>query len=245
MKLSNPSLIRLYIVPVLVIVTIVLLIPLVLMPQLERIKEKNIEVKKGNERLEALRAKLEKLNFIDEGDVSLKLLEMEEVVPSGKELAPLVVGVRALAGKAGLKVDSMELKPGRVATSSATSSASKRLKSEEAKSNTEEETLSFLLSLSGRGLNRAEEFLSDIERAKRLLGIETIKLARQERGEYTFEMEIVAPFKELESSGDIIASPLPSLTTELERVYDFVTNFVNYTNVPVQKVDTGASDPFR
>src|SRR3990167_11314451 len=104
MKNVNLSPIRLYIVPVLVVLSIILLVPLVLMPQLDQIKEKNIEVKKGQERLDVLNTKLESLAAIDEDEESIKLIEAEQVVPSGKDLAALVVGVRILSGQANFQV---------------------------------------------------------------------------------------------------------------------------------------------
>lgn len=246
MKNVNLSPIRLYIVPVLVVLSILLLVPLVLMPQLDQIKEKNLEVKKGQERLDVLNTKLESLATIDEDEEGIKLIEAEQVVPSGKDLAALVVGVRSLAGQANLQVAGMELFPGKVATQSASVSASKRAKAAASKNKKAEdkEKITFSLALKTKRINDLQKFLNNIEKAKRLLGINSIELTREEKGVYRFDLEIIAPFRGIRSSGDVLASPLPPFTQTHQSIFDFVTNFINYTNVAVQKVKTGVTDPF-
>jgi hypothetical protein len=217
------------------------------MPQLDRIRDKNVEVTQRQERLSALNEKIDALALIDENEESVKLLEMEEVVPSSKELARLVIGVRSLAGQSGLAVVEMELSPGRVATQSATVSASKKAKIAQAEKAKEEDKnkTSFELSLRAKKINQIQKFLKKIEKAKRLLGIETIGIKLEEKGVYVFNMELVAPFREVKSSGDVVAEPLPTLTSAHETVFDYVTKFVNYTNVAIKKVRTGVSNPFR
>src|SRR4030067_88425 len=111
MKDTDFSAFKVYVVPFFVLLTIILLVPLVLMPQLSRIRAKNLEIKQANVRLEALKSKVSALGAIDEHDESLKLLEMEKVVPSGKEVAKLVVGVRSLAAASSLKVVELSFNP--------------------------------------------------------------------------------------------------------------------------------------
>ncbi len=246
MNREKLSPLRLYLVPLLVVLAIVLLVPLVLLPQLEIIKEKNLEVQKGQKRLDSLNTKLELLDSIDEEDESIKLIDMEEVVPSSKELARLVVGVRSLASKAGLSVKAMELSPGRVATQSATPSATKRAKAAVANANKEDkDKTTFTLSVETKKIGDLQKFFTHIQKAKRLLGVNVVEINRDEEGLYTFELEIIAPFREIQSRGDIVASPLPPLTRIHNEVFDFVADFVNFTNVAVQKVKTGVKDPFK
>jgi len=247
MKESNPSPFRVYIVPLMVLLTIVLLVPFVLMPQISAIKEKNLEIKKGTERLKALEDKIEALQAIDENSESLKLIEMEKIVPSGKDLAQLVVGVRSLAAVSELKVADMVFEPGKVATGAATVSASKKAKAEEGKAKKEEpkDKITFTLSLEGK-LTGFKTFLEKIERAKRLLGISLIELKKEEDEKYyTFDLNVLAPFKGVTRQKDTISSPLPVLTKKHLEIYDFITNFINYTNVSIPLVPKGLKDPFR
>lgn len=244
---SKLSALKIYIVPILVIVTIVLLVPLVLMPQLENIKEKNVELKKATEGLESLKTKLAALNAIDENDESLKLIEMETVVPSGKELAQIVVGVRSIAAQSNLFVAEMVFKPGKVATGSATASAAKKVKADQAKTDKEEDKDKLTFSTILRGsLSNVNKFLGRIEKAKRLLGISIIETKKEEKANsYSFDFEIAAPFTQVEPKADIVSAPLPELTSEHLAVYDFVTGFTSYTNVSIPQVPTGVKDPFR
>jgi len=154
-----------------------------------------------------------------------------------------VVGVRSLASGSNLSVIGMELSPGRVSTQSATLSASKRTRSE--LSQKENAGLTFSLSLKGKKLQDFLKFFSNIEKAKRLLGIESVQLSKEDESTYKFDFEVAAPFKEIKSSGDAIASPLPEFTNRHQSIYDLVITFINYTNVAVQKVKTGIKDPFK
>lgn len=237
------SALKLYIVPLLVVVSVLLLIPLVFLPQVQRIRDKNLEVQSAGRRLKVLNTKIEDLNQIDEVVETEKLVEMEKVIPSDKQLASLVVGVRGLASGSNLSVTGMELSPGRVSTQSATLSASKRTKSE--LSQKEGTGLTFSLSLKGKKLQNFLKFFSNIEKAKRLLGIESVQLSKEDKDMYKFDFEVAAPFREIKSSGDAIASPLPEFTSQHQSIYDFVITFINYTNVAVQKVKTGITDPFK
>ncbi len=237
---------RLYIVPLLVVLVIVLLVPLVLLPQLQTIRDKNLEVQKSQKRLDLLKTKLEALSLIDEEDENLKLSEIEEVVPSRKELARLVVGVRSLASKAGLSVAAIEFSPGRVASASATTPSSKRVKAAKAKSKKEDkEKTTFMLSVKTKKVSDLQKFFTSIQKAKRLLGVNTVEINRDEEDVYTYELEIIAPFREIQSKGDIIATPLPLLTQIHDEVFNFVADFINFTNVTIQKVKTGVKDPFK
>lgn len=238
---------RLYIVPLFVVLVIVLLVPLVLLPQLEVIRDKNLEVQKSQERLDLLNTKLEVLSLIDEEDESQKLNEIEEVVPSKKELARLVVGVRSLASKAGLSVVAMEFSPGNVASGSATTSSSKRIKAEKANAKKEDkDKTTFMLSVKTKKVSDLQKFFTNIQKAKRLLGVNTVEISRdEEENLYTYELEIIAPFRGIQSKGDIVATPLPPLTQIHNEVFDFVADFINFTNVTIQKVKTGVKDPFK
>ncbi|MDP2720381.1 MAG: hypothetical protein Q8O75_00260 [bacterium] len=246
MKNTNLSPIKIYIVPVLVLVTTVLLVPLVFMPQLARIKDKNLTVKRGNDRLTALNNKIRALGAIDENEESLKLIEMENVVPSEKNLDQLIVGVRNLAAQSDLKVIEFKLKPGKVATSSATGAATKKSKTTTptAKKQEEKDKTTFTLSLNGE-LANINKFLDQIEKVKRLLGINVITTKRETSGTYLFDFEVFTPFKGVKSQGDVVAASLPSLTTEHLGIYNFVVKLENYTNVSIPLVPKGVTDPFK
>lgn len=244
MNKVNTSFVKLYVLPFLVVVTIVLLVPLVLMPQLENIRDRNLEVKQKEERLEVLNTKLEDLENINEPEEIEQLQEIRQVVPDGKELAQLVQGVRTLAASSDLVIDAMELAPGSVATSSATPSASKKAQARAASE--DEDALIFIASLRGENPAEYREFFTKIEKAKRLLGVESVAISRDEEdNDYIYDVEIRAPFKEIGTKGRKVDTPLPKITDRLSNIFAYVTTeLVNYTNIAIQEVKRGVSDPF-
>jgi len=252
MKNTDFSAFKVYVVPIFVLLTIILLVPLVLMPQLSRIRAKNLEIKRANARLEALKSKVAALGAIDENDESLKLIEMEKVVPSGKELANLVVGVRSLAAASSLKVAELTFNPGKVVSASASISASKKVKARATAPKKEEpkDKLVFTLKLKGelksRTLENLHKLLKKMEGVRRLMGISNLKIAQDEGDEaYEFDLQIETPFKGIDSKGDIVAKALPELTTDHISTYDFVTSLENLTDISIPLVPKGVKDPFR
>ena len=251
MKDTDFSAFRVYVVPIFVLLTIILLVPLVLMPQLSRIRDKNLEIKQANTRLEVLKSKVDALGAIDENDESLKLIEMEKVVPSGKELAQLVVGVRSLAAASSLKVVELTFNPGKVVSASASISASKKVKARATAPKKEEpkDKLVFTLKLKGALTNQTLEnlnkLLKKMEGVRRLMGISNLKIDQDEGKVYEFDLQIEAPFKGIDSKGDIVAKSLPQLTTDLFSTYDFVTSLENLTDISIPLVPKGVKNPFR
>jgi len=262
MRQLNPSLFRAYITSGLVILVIILIVPLVLLPQLSKIKEKNLEVKKGQERLERLNKKIAALDEIDESEESLQLFEVEKAVPSDKKLAELIIGVRNLAGQAGLRIMDMNFKPGKVSTAAAAPKQTKATTSPPSlPSGQQEDKLTFTTKLEGDqdvGLDQIKNFLTSLEKAKRLLGVNSIMTSRNESDQtYSFDLEVVTPVKPVKSCNeeatvkgttacpDIVAEPLPPYTSVHQQIFDILAKFVDYTNIVVPLVPTGVDDPFK
>src|SRR3989344_660455 len=197
MKNTDFSAFKVYVVPIFVLLTIILLVPLVLMPQLSRIRAKNLEIKRANARLEALKSKVAALGAIDENDESLKLIEMEKVVPSGKELANLVVGVRSLAAASSLKVAELTFNPGKVVSASASLSAAKKVTARATAPKKEEQKDKLVFSLKLKGaLENLNKLLKKMEGVRRLMGISNLKIDQDEGDEaYEFDLQIETPFK--------------------------------------------------
>jgi len=260
------SLLRTYIVSALAVLVIILIVPLVIMPQLSKIREKNLQVKEGRERLEALKQKIEGLNKIDGEDESLQLFEVEKSVPSDKKLAPLIVGIRNLAGQTGLRIVEMNLKPGKVATASAVASTKTKdkTKSTQATATTAEEKDRLTLTVkleenSDTALDKIKNFLTALEKTKRLLGVSSIGALRSSEGKtYTFDLAISTPVKQItscegsqaktsnsSSCPDIVAKPLPSLSGDNENVLKYLSQLEDYTGIVVPLVPTGVENPFQ
>ncbi len=87
-------------------------------------------------------------------------------------------------------------------------------------------------------MSKIQKFLTRIEKAKRLLGIRKIETTKDEKT-HKIDFEIFAPFTEREKEGDVVASPLPTLTSIHLRAYEFVSNFKNLTNISIPLVPKG------
>ena len=85
----------------------------------------------------------------------------------------------------------------------------------------------------------------DLEGAKQLLGVSSVKSTSQQDGSYKFELQINAPFKGIQKEGDIISEPVRPLSAILNQTFELIKKFVNYTTVTVPKVPTGVEDPFK
>ena len=250
MKKDTAAVFRIYILPILATVVVILIVPFVLLPQLDRIKIKNQEVKEGQERLDRLNKKISDLSLVDETSESVMLLELEKVIPGSKKLAPLIVGLRNMALESNLVITDMNFKPGRVgteATNSATiSSLSKKTKSQiNEKGTSSQGELIFIVKVSG-SLENVKKFFAKLEIAKRLMGVEVVKGEQDEEdsSKYRFELSVNAPFEPAKSEGDVVGEHLPELTSAHKSLFDQLIGLKDYTNKDVPTVKTGVDNPF-
>jgi hypothetical protein len=247
MKSIDISFIKAYLVPILVLIIIIALVPLVLVPRTAILREKNLQVQTKRDRLAILNQKIDDLEQIDDSSESLKLIEVEKAIPSRKELAPLIVGIGNLANKNNLQLAGLNFKPGKVATESSNLAQVPENSAIPAGQNTKssaKDNVAFTATLTG-SLESLRQFLVDLEGAKQLLGVSSIKSKHQEDGSYKFELQANAPFKSIQQEGDIISKPVPPFSAALNETFKLISKFVNYTTVTVPKVPTGVEDPFK
>ncbi|OGY23423.1 MAG: hypothetical protein A2172_04305 [Candidatus Woykebacteria bacterium RBG_13_40_15] len=240
------SKIKAYAIPLAIILAVVLLVPIFFVPQITRFREMNLELKKSQQRLAILKQKIVDLGKINENEESLQLLEAEKIVPSDKKVPYLLMGVNRIANEAGLFVSEMELNPGKVATESAkaaTASASKSVTEGSQANKLPKDKVVFRLQLKG-DLQKFKNFLATLEKSKRLLGIDSIK-AEVNGDTYTYNLNIYTPFKTLESSGDIVAEPLPVFTSRHQSIFNMLAGFTDYMEEVINEGTTGNKDPFK
>jgi Tfp pilus assembly protein PilO len=238
-----------YLIPILVALFVVVFFPFFLKPQLDKIKQKNAEVKKSEQRLTVLNEKIADLSKINENDVSLKLLETEKAVPSDKKIPQIILGVNILASKDGLRLQSMEFKPGQPSTESAKAASTKKTGSSSSSNSSnssvdqQKDKVIFTVTVDGT-LQQFKNFLADIESSKRLLGVDKITGKSVKSQTYAFDLEVYAPYKKLQSSGDIVGQELPQFTRVSQSVYDILSKLTDLTNIFITPVETGVTDPF-
>jgi len=244
----NLASLKTFVVPTLILITILLIVPFAFVPLLNNVKETNKKLQSEQERLDSLANKLKILNALDESDINDKLAKTEQVLPVGKSLASLVVGIQNLAVGNKLSVESITLNPGSVATDSATTTNDNSGASASDNSRVREQSNNILvLELSLRGtVSSVQKFLSQIQTAKRLMFTNEVSLdSSEESRNYAIKLFLDTPFKPVaKSEGDFVSQPLPVLSEKDLETLNLVDRFINVTNIKITEVQTGVKDPF-
>lgn len=108
-----------YVLPVTIITAVVLLTVGVAIPKVKATLELRRELKLASAKLARLTEKVVALQHLDEMELQKKVVVMEQVLPSRKEVGGVLLGLRQAAGRAGVAVVSVSLAPGELATGSA------------------------------------------------------------------------------------------------------------------------------
>ena len=244
------SIFKSFVVPALIIITIILIIPFAFIPLLNNVRETNDSLKSDSERFKKLSDKLDTLNTLDEAEISEKLTIVEQGLPVGKDLAPLIVGVQNLAAGSNLLVEGISLSPGNVATESAgtkenTANQSSSQATPNSQGDINPDALSLQLKLRGN-LKDLILFLSKLQQSKRLSFADVVNFERGDE-ESTITVELSTPFRPVhQADGDIAALPLQLLTSVHNATLDIIKAFTNITNIQINEVKTNIiKDPFK
>ncbi|MDP2671393.1 MAG: type 4a pilus biogenesis protein PilO [bacterium] len=225
MKLQNLNLDEFYgyLIPIVTFLVIFGLVPFVIFPQLTKIKDQSDAIRQKDQRLTRINEKLSFLAQLKNNEAALveSLNNVELALPSGKGLAPLIEGLKKLAGNSNMVLSSVTLRPGKVATASAKLASAQ-----------ESSKLTLNVQLSGE-IAGFEKFLTLLERAKRIVLVESFAANSNPDGESTFSLSLNAPFREVQNqatSEDQVAEDIPSLSSEEQDLYNKLqSDFVLYS----------------
>lgn len=241
-----------YLIPAICFIAVIVMIPLVIIPQLTKITESSAIIKKNTTRLKQIQTKASALVALEskKSEIEANLNLVETVLPITKDVAALVSGIQELARSSGLLVNSFKIQPGKTATESASPKsvigASQTTPNSVAPQISTSENLVFNMSLSG-DVTALKSFLHSIETGKRLLTLSTLKSSTSDNSKFSIELFLNAPFSNLPKlSSDQIGAPLASLTAaNLKLIEDLKSPaFVGITDRPVQVGPTCLVDPF-
>lgn len=245
-----------FIVPLLTVIVVVGSIPVVILPQLDRIRLKSADLSKKEEKFKKLEAKAKTLEQINVENLDDRVENAEIALPSGKNLAPLIDAIKKLSGDSKLIVNSIRLKPGKVATTSATTTEDKTSSQPRtAAQGTTKVVLptgrtDLLLNLELKGaMKDFQSFLKFLERAKRILIVVSSSSSVESDGSIIHTLVLNAPFKPLKSNfNDVETEPIPVENENLARIYDILNDdFIEYSK-PIVGADcptcTGVTNPF-
>lgn len=241
-----------YLVPGLVFIVVLAMIPIFILPTLNRIAEASKTINQNQTRLNGVKQKASDLEELKgkESDLREKLTIAESALPIDKSVAPLVLGVKDLAVEKGLSVKSFKIQPGKTATES----AKKAIGGPTGTSNTtgipkltSQAGFIFQMVLIGKTAD-FKSFVAALESAKRLLLVQEFKGISSDGANYEIEVFINAPFSPLpEISEDQEAAALPKLTAANEKLLEDLKSsiFTDRTAKTIEPGSTGVTDPFK
>lgn len=239
-----------YAVPVISLIVVIILIPVVIMPQLNSIAASSKILNQNKGRLDQLESKASKLADLStqKNDIQNNLKFVETVLPINKEVASLVLGIQELARNSGLAVSTFKIQPGKTATASATTanSTSPQTQTTAATPKSTKDNLVFNLGLAG-DMKSLRTFLAALETGKRILTLSQVKSTNTVGSTYNFDLFLNAPFGSLpQLTSDQVSSPLAELTTENKKLLDDLKTpiFSDITGVQVAPGPTGPTNPF-
>jgi hypothetical protein len=245
-----------FIVPALTVVVVLGSIPLVIIPQLERIQVKSADISKKEDRFKKLETKSQTLDQIDEFELDERVGNVEIAMPSGKNLAPLIEAIKKLSTESHLSLNSIKLKPGRVATTSASTDSKVTTATTPNSAQGANKVVlptsrtDLLLNVELKGsFKDFQNFLKILERAKRILVVVSSSSTVGNDGTITHSLILNAPFKPLQSKfADVAAEPIPNETEGLRQLYEVLnSDFIEYSK-KIEGADchncTGVTNPF-
>ena len=223
--------IKSYFGPILVVVALVILVPLIIIPQVGRILDLRAKVAAESDKLKKLTEKADKLGGINQQDLRSKLGTLEKALPSDKDISGLIVGIERIAAESGVAIKSSQLAPGEVSTTSAALSSP---------SETE-----LQVTVAG-DFGRVSTFLSRLNNSARVLGIREITLtsATQAGGQLSVTIKTTAFFLPLAEVKWQVTDALPEITSADEAIISKIAAYPVYSVAPVIATTAGKPDPF-
>ncbi len=256
MKTSSFEKIKNYLVPVLSMIAVVVMIPIFIMPQLNKIAEASKILNKNQKRLDLIEKKATDLEKLSEKKDSLeqKIEIIEQALPVDKSVAPLVSGIQQLAITSGLSVESFKIVPGKTATDSAKPVSNTQAAApstgagavQKVAPSSTEKNLIFQITLVG-GTKPYKTFLSTLEKAKRILVLDEFQSTSDDGALFKFVVFLQAPYAPLPKiSSDQVGEPLPSLSEANEKLIKALDSpeFQDVTQSQITPGPTGVVNPF-
>lgn len=160
--------------------------------------------------------------------------KIDQVFPSEKDVAKLLISLEGLKKDSGLKIEEMDLSPGLLAT-------------EEAKlSKSSKKEFNFRLSLRG-SYDKLSDFLRKLEKTAPLTSVEKAQL-RFTRGKEDVGVNLSFKAYYLPSKANFrtpLDKPLPELTPSLKNTLERILDFKIFVQVPFLPEDqVGKENPF-
>lgn len=236
-----------YLVPAASLLLGIILVPVLILPQWDKIAESSQIIDKNKDRLESLETKQGKLEDLanEKDQIEADLALIETVLPINKDVAALVLGIQTLARNNGLTVSTFKIQPGKTATDSAGAKETATTQTNQKNSDTPastKENLVFNMGMTGT-LKNLQSFVTLLEKGKRILTMSQLRTTTDGGPNYNIDIFINAPFNPLPKLGsDPAAKPLAELTEKNLKLLKDLSGPI-FNDITGQDVDTGPTGP--
>jgi len=227
---------RLFLIPLLVIFSTIILIFIVLIPRFKKVIEFKELIKEKNLRLEKLSSKLADLEGLDEVSLKNKADLTLKAIPDKKDVMVILSLLTNISQVSQINLDSLKVSPGEISSESA------------AQKSNSMEIINFEIKAIGDRI-KILDFLKKIEGVIPLLNIGKVKIGKYEQN-FSVQVSVENYYSGLPKSLGKIDSPLPKLTKEEENASSLLDGFEFYERLresPIPSPPTsseGRSSPF-
>jgi Tfp pilus assembly protein PilO len=218
-------------IPTATIILVIMITPLVFVPQWQKIMELDNSIGEEKKRYDQLVTKEKALKKVPATKLSGDLAEATLALPNGKDVPSLVVGLNKLAQDSGMSLEAIQLVVGKIATSSAKLAMTG-------------ETFDFKITLKGSP-EQLEGFLNKAQSAKRVFLINEFEANSSVSDDnlITVTMSLSAPYEPLPLSMGSVVLPLPKTNPTHTEILAKIKKLTPYTYA-VSSGPVGKENPF-
>jgi Tfp pilus assembly protein PilO len=214
---------RLFFLPTVIFLAIILTGTLFLKPKLEQIIRVQAELSSKKTRLTQLTTKLAALEGLDVAELEAKISVVLQALPGEKDLGGSLLVIRGLTQTVEAELRSVQVEPGEISTPSAQSAEKYNLP-----------FLSFKIKITGT-LEQLKEFLAKSEEVAPLTRLDKIDISQKEGGLVEADLDLETFFLPLPVELGGAEKPLPSITAQEEKIYQNLSK--------LQKIQPSESPP--
>lgn len=214
--------------PVILIISLLIFYQF-LLPKFNQVKSLYESNGRSQKERDALQAKIQDLQSLNEYELSEKSKLLLLALPVGKDVAGKMSLVSKITEESGLVVESLKISPGEVATQSGEKK--------------EVDELSFKLTLNGE-INQFIDFLKSTGELLPLMEVNDIKIEVSNNVQATINCTLRSYYADLPASLGKVDSPVPKLTAQEETLLEELKKFRSYETEKFEPIPGGKTNPF-
>jgi len=225
---------RLFLLPILIFVAIILSGVFFLKPKLEQVVRIKTNLSREKTRLAELTTKLAALEGLDVNELEVKTNVVLQALPVEKDVPQILLAIRGLTQSVGTELRSVQVEPGEISTESAQIKTSKKY---------DLPFLVFKITIAGN-LEQLKEFLLKIESIAPLMRVDKIDISQKE-GMAEADLDLDTFFLPLPVSLGVTEKQLSSITAQEEKIYQKLSKLEEIQpGESLPSITSGKTNPF-